>query len=243
MLRVAKDRFGGTLFQDHTLVHEHDALAHIAGEGHLMRHDEHGHALVRKVLHDGEHLADHFRVKRACRLVEQKHLGVHGKCTCNGDTLLLAAGELTRLGVDVGRHADLFQIPHGLLLRLGLTAAKHLHLADHAVFQNRHIIEQIKRLEHHADVGAVFRGVDAFTGDIFAVVENVAARWRFEQIHAAQQRRFAGAGRADDGDHVAFFDIKVDIAQDFVRAKGLAQVPDLKNIVCHISDPPCCVRI
>ena len=40
-----------------------------------------------------------------------------------------------------------------------------------------------------------------------------------------------------------FFDIKVDIAQDFVRAKGLAQVPDLKNIVCHISDPPCCVRI
>ena len=104
-------------------------------------------------------------------------------------------------------------------------------------------IEQIKRLEHHADVGAVFCGVDAFTGDIFAVVENVAARWRFEQIHAAQQRRFAGAGRADDGDHVAFFDIKVDIAQDFVRAKGLAQVPDLKNIVCHISDPPCCVRI
>ena len=144
MLRVAKDRFGGTLFQDHTLVHEHDALAHIAGEGHLMRHDEHGHALVRKVLHDGEHLADHFRVKRACRLVEQKHLRVHGKCTRNGDTLLLAAGELTRLGVDVGRHADLFKVPHGLLLCLGLTAAKHLHLADHAVFQNRHIIEQIK---------------------------------------------------------------------------------------------------
>ena len=55
------------------------------------------------------------------------------------------------------------------------------------------IIEQIKRLEHHADVGAVFCGVDAFAGDIFAGVENVAARWRFEQIHAAQQRRFARA--------------------------------------------------
>ena len=109
-----------------------------------MRHDEHGHALVRKILHDGEHLADHFRVKGARRLVEQKHLRVHGKCARNGDTLLLAAGELTRLGVDVGRHADLFEIPHGLLLRLGLTAAKHLHLADHAVFQDGHIIEQIK---------------------------------------------------------------------------------------------------
>ena len=198
---------------------------------------------MRKILHDGKHLADHFRVKGARRFVEQEHLWVHRERACNGHALLLAAGELARLGVDIGRHADLFQIPHGLLLRLGLTAAEYLHLADHAVFQDGHIVEQVERLEHHADVGAVFRGVDTLSGDVFAVVENVAARRRFEQVHAAQQRRFAGAGRADDGDHVALLDIEIDIAQNLVRAKGLAQVPDLKNVVCHISGPPCCAQI
>ena len=143
----------------------------------------------------------------------------------------------------IGRHADLFKVPHGLLLRLGLTAAKHLHLTHHTVFQDGHVVEQIERLEDHTDVGAVFRGVDALSSDVFAVVENVAACWCFQQIHAAQQRRFARAGRADDGDHVALFDIEVNVAQDLVRTEGLAQMPDLKNIVCHISDPPCCVRI
>ena len=177
---------------------------------------------MRKVLHDGEHLADHFRVKRACRLVEQEHLGVHRKCARNGDTLLLTAGKLARLGVDIGRHADLFQIPHGLLLRFRLAPAEHLHLADHAVFQNRHIIEQVERLEDHADMRAIFRGVDAFSGDIFIVVEDLTARRRFQQIDAAQQRRFAGAGRADNGDHVAFFDVEVNVAQDLVRTEGLA---------------------
>ena len=29
-------------------MHEHDALAHIAGERHLVRHDKHRHALVRQ---------------------------------------------------------------------------------------------------------------------------------------------------------------------------------------------------
>ena len=43
-----------------------------------------------------------------------------------------------------------------------------------------------------------------------------------------------------------FLTVKVDIAQDLVRAEGLAQVPDLKNVVCHLSGPlspfPSCPR-
>ena len=150
--------------------------------------------------------------------------------------------KLERAIVEIDRELDerehLVDLLLDLVARQLLLAQRKRHVFEHVQF-----VDQVERLEDHADMRAIFRGVDAFTGDIFAVVENIAARWRFQQIHAAQQRRFAGAGRADDGDHVAFFDIKVDIAQDFVRAKGLAQVLDLKNIVCHISDPPCCVRI
>ena len=133
-------------------------------------------------------------------------------------------------------------------MRLVLAAAEDLHLADHAVFEDGHVVEEVEGLEDHADVGAVFGGVDALAGDVFAVVEDLAARRRLEQVDAAQERRFAGAGGADDGDDIALADGKVDIAQDLVRAEGLAQVPDLKNVVCHLSGPPfprripCCAR-
>ena len=248
MLGIGEEGFGSALLEDDAFVHEDDTAADVPGEGHLVRDDEHGHALVGKTLHDGEDLADHLGVERARRFVEQEDLRVHGQRAGDGHALLLAAGELAGLGVDIGGHADLFKIAHGLLVRLVFAAAENLHLADHAVFEDGHVVEEIEGLEDHADVGAVFGGVDALAGDVFAVVEDLAARRGLEQVDAAQERRFAGAGGADDGDDVALADGKVDIAQDLVRAEGLAQVPDLKNVVCHLSGPPfprripCCAR-
>ena len=34
---------GGSLFDDHALVHEDDAICQFTGEGHFMRDDDHGH--------------------------------------------------------------------------------------------------------------------------------------------------------------------------------------------------------
>ena len=169
-------------------MHEHHAAAHVARERHLMRHDEHRHALAGQILHDGKHFADHFGVERARRLVEQEDLGIHGQCAGDGHALLLAAGDLARLGVDIGRHTDLFEVMHGLFARLSLFAAKHLDLADHAVIEHSHIVEQIERLEDHADVRTVFRRVDAAVGDVFAVIEDLAARRRLQKVYAAQKR-------------------------------------------------------
>ena len=58
--------------------------------------------------HHGEHLADQLRIERRGRLVEEHHLGVHGKSTGDRDALLLPAGELNRVLV------GLFGKPHQL---------------------------------------------------------------------------------------------------------------------------------
>jgi hypothetical protein len=63
--------------------------------------------------------------------------------------------------------------------------------------------------------------------DVFPVEEDLAVRGRLEQVDAAQQRRFAGAGRADDARDVALVHGEVDVAQDLVLAEGLGEVIDL----------------
>ena len=62
---------------------------------------------------------------------------------------------------------------------------------------------------------------------IGAVVEDLAAAGGLQQVDAPQKRGLAGAGRADDGDDIALFDIEIDVPQDLVGAEGLAQVADL----------------
>ena len=63
-----------------------------------MRNDGHRHAVLCKALHNLEHFADHLRVERGGRLVEQHHIGMHAQRAHNSDALLLPAGKLGRVG-------------------------------------------------------------------------------------------------------------------------------------------------
>ena len=63
---------------------------------HLMRHDDHRHALVGQALHDVQHFADRFGIERRGRFVEQHHLGLHRQRAGDGDALLLAARQIAR---------------------------------------------------------------------------------------------------------------------------------------------------
>ena len=192
-----------------------------------MGHHQHGHAAVCQGPHDGEDLAHHLRVQGGGGLVEQQYLRVHGQSPGDGHTLLLAAGDLPGLGVDIGGHAHLLQVIHGALLSIHLVLLEHLHLAYHTVFQHGHVVEQVEGLEHHTHPGTVLGGVDAPARHIVSVVEDLAGGGRLQQIDAPQQRGLAGAGGADNGDDVALVHGKVNISQHFVLAKCLGEVPDL----------------
>ncbi len=115
------------------------ARADVAGKVHLMGDDQHGHALARQLAHDHQHLAAQLRVERRGRLVEQQHLGRHGKRAGDGDALLLAAREARRVGIALVGKADLVQqlLGHGdrLGLRHGLDADRRLD----DVFEHGHV--------------------------------------------------------------------------------------------------------
>jgi hypothetical protein len=67
-------------------------------------------------------------------------------------------------------------------------------------------------------------GVEAGLGDVHTVEQHRAVVDRFEQVHAPEQRRLAGPGGADEGDHLALGDLEVDAVEHSGRVERLANV-------------------
>ena len=106
------------LLDDAALVEDDDPVGDAAGEIHLVRDDEHGHAFVGERLHDAQYLADRLRIERRGRLVEEHQRRLHGERAGDRDALLLAAGERGR--VDLALSAR----PHFLEQRVGALLAR-----------------------------------------------------------------------------------------------------------------------
>ena len=105
-----EDPLGRALLDDATCVEEDHAVGRLAREAHLVRHDDHGRALVGQVLHHPEDLADELRVEGAGRLVEQQHPRLHGQRAGDGDPLLLAAREPRRVLVPLVEQVHLVEV-------------------------------------------------------------------------------------------------------------------------------------
>jgi len=69
----------------------------MARKAHFMRYHDHGFPLFRQLLHNTQHFAHQFRVKRRRRFIKQQYVGLHRQRAGNGNTLLLAAGEVHRI--------------------------------------------------------------------------------------------------------------------------------------------------
>ena len=80
--------------------------ADVAREAHLVRDHHQRHALGGQLLDHLQHLVDQLRVERRGDLVAQQHRGLHGQRAGDGHALLLAAGELARVGVELVGQAD-----------------------------------------------------------------------------------------------------------------------------------------
>ena len=91
-----------------------------------------------------------------------------------------------------------------------LTFAKDLNLTDHAVFQNGHIIKQVKGLEHHTYLSTIHSELFESFVDIRTTVINSTGSRMLQIVHAADKRRLAAAGRTDDADNIAATDIEAD---------------------------------
>ena len=82
-----------------------------------MSHHHHGHAVAGKGLHNGQNLADQFRIECARRLVEQEQHRPHHQRARDSDSLFLATGESCRGRVALVPEANFPQQRLRLLLR------------------------------------------------------------------------------------------------------------------------------
>src|SRR5581483_8838783 len=213
-------------------VHEYDAVRDLAGKSHLMRDDQHGHAVVRECDHCVEHLLDHFGIERRCRLVEKHDLRIHAQRTGNGDALLLAARKLARIFARLLRNLHASEIVQRDLLRLLLR-----HLADpdrreRTVLQHGQVWKQVEVLEHHADLAANLVNFLQVRRQLDTVDEDVPALVLFEPVDTADHRRLARSGRPADHDSLPAAYLQVDVAQNMKIAVPFVDADHLDGGVC-----------
>ena len=143
-----------TLFNNLTVGHKDQAVADFTGKTHLMRHDDHRHAVICELLHDVKHFLHHFRVKGRRGLVKQHDFGVHRERTGDSDTLLLTAGKVLRINVRLILQTHHIKKFKRLLFSHFTAFAADPHRSEHDVLKNSLILKQVEVLEHHADFSA-----------------------------------------------------------------------------------------
>src|SRR6266540_532469 len=209
--RVGEELLRCGLFEDPATVHEDHPVRRRPGEPHLVADHHHRHPGRGQVAHDVQDLADHLRVQRRGRLVEQDELGVHGQRAGDRHALLLAAGQLRRHLVRLVLDADPGEQFVRPLLGLlpGLSADLDRPEAD--VVEHAHVGEQVELLEHHAHLGAEPCQLAALARQRAAVEPDRAAVDRLQPVDRAAQRRLPGAGRTDDHHDLASIEAEVDV--------------------------------
>ena len=112
VLRLVVDVLRGTDLLDLALTHDDDLVGH--GERLLLVVGDVDEGDAEPIMHGLQldlHLLTHLEIERAERLVEEEDLRLVDECTCDGDTLLLTAGQgrdtavFETLEVDEAQHA------------------------------------------------------------------------------------------------------------------------------------------
>ena len=150
-------------------------------------------------------------------------VGLHRERAHDRDPLLLAAREPVGVLVALVGEAEAGEQLRRLGLRLRARRAERLARGERDVLEHAHVREEVERLEDDPDPAADPVDVDAARGDLLAVDDDPAGVDRLEQVDAAQQRRLARAGGADQADDLVLGDVEVDPAQHLELAERLAQ--------------------
>src|SRR5664280_1575008 len=204
-------------------------LLHVVGHDHDR---ERGRKLLDQVLDP----LGRDRVERRARLVHQDDVRVDGDRPGDAEPLLLAAGEREpRLPAEVVLHL----VPERRLLQALLDdlveagavgdAVPARTVGDVLVDGHR---ERVGALEDETDAAPHLDRLHVRCVDVLAVEQDAPAnpRRRDQVVHpveAAQDRRLAAAGGADEGGHGARGDVHVDVAHGALGPIEDIQVADL----------------
>ncbi len=192
-----------------------------------MGDDQQRHTFSGQALDDFQHFLDHFRVERGGDFIEQHDLGVHAQRADNGNSLLLAAGELTGKDVALVQQTDAGQQGLGLRPRLTALAFLHLDRTEQKVVEYAHVREQVITLEHHADLLPHLAPIGAWGQQLATGKREAAAVGGLQAVEATQQRAFAATAGAEYDDHFARFDLQIDAIEHLLLAEKLVEAFEL----------------
>ncbi len=171
------------------------------------------------------------RVQVAGRLVAEQDRRLVDQRPRDGDALLLAAGELVRPVVRAVGQADAAEQLERLPLAPGSRTIPVIQERRHHIFQGGRPRQQVEVLEDEADAPVADLGqLVRVKARHFLAGEAVAAvGGAVEAAQGVHERRFPGAGRADQGDELPLFDVQRHLLkrQDLhlPQVIRLAQVP------------------
>lgn len=140
----------GIAIVDHPPVLQTDDAVCLHRNGIIVGDEHHGVALIVHLLQHSQHFAAGVAVQCAGRLVGQNDRRVPHQRPSDGNTLLLAAGELSGIGLFFIRQTHFAEQLTGFFLRLFfIYPSDHLRLRN--VFQHREMREQVKILKNKAE--------------------------------------------------------------------------------------------
>ena len=186
-LRMLKYILGRTFFNELTVSHEQHAVADLTGKAHLVGNDDHRHALVGKLLHNVENLADHFGVECTRRLVKEHNVRLHAQRAHDGDTLFLAAGELAGIRIGAVGKAYACEKLHSLGFRVLLAFSEKLHRRKGHISEQCHMRKEVEVLENHTHLLTVEIYIAARISYINAVKGYRAAGGHLKEIEASEE--------------------------------------------------------
>ena len=178
-----------------------------------MGDEQHGHAPLRLL---GEQevgdLPARFGIEIARRFISDQHERRRRQRPRNGDTLLLAAGQLPGIMVET------FSEPHRCeFAPCDIEGIAHIRQLQRNgdVFERGHVGDQMEGLEDDADIAAAEIGKRIFGERMEWLAGNVdfALVQTLQTGEDHQKRRFSGSGRADNADGFSPADLKVDLFQ------------------------------
>ncbi len=109
MLRLSQHLLGVALLDDLSVDHKHHPIRRFARKADFMGDHHQRDAQIRQSLYHVQHFADQLGIERGGRFIEQDHLRVQRQRARDGDALLLAAGEVARVGVRLMAQPDRIQ--------------------------------------------------------------------------------------------------------------------------------------
>ena len=189
----------------HTALVQHDDAVGMADRADALRHDQAGR-VAQLARQTGAEAGIGAVIQRGERIIKDEDLRLAGQCARDGKALLLAAGDVCARLCD--RRIELAgQLVHKFRgLRQRERALHGLVVLRGAAFAEQHIAAHVARkhngpLRHITD--AVVERIEAVAADILPVDEHLPLRCVIEAGRKADKRRFAAAGRADEGDGLA----------------------------------------